>query len=194
MFRLHGGADRAGQGGPPHDCTHPLETFKEPPPLLCHALGYNAFRRMGPDCRMGPHRLTGHRAPANLPNRTIGTSSSDKAAENQSRTRLYSGFMDDRMSAANDNNTCGQTTAVQERRARAEAKLTPAQQKLLDISATIFDEPPTKQKALQVPNEITVTQKHTYTDTYSHRYAITQIHMCTKRLTIKTRRGYMQAS
>ena len=81
------------------------------------------------------------------------------------------------MSAANDNNTCNQTIAVQELRTMAEAKLHPAQEKLLDISATIFDKPPTKQKTLQAFNEIIVTQKHIYTDAHSHRYAATQAHM-----------------
>jgi hypothetical protein len=42
--------------------------------------------------------------------------------------------------------------------------------------------------------KINVTQKHIYADAYSHKYATTQTHMGTKRLTIKTERGYVQAS
>jgi hypothetical protein len=92
---------------------------------------------------VGPYRVPKYRQGANLSNGGIGESRAHKTAKNQNQARLYSCFLGNSMTDPADEPQ-EQTNAVAELRARVEAraitaKLTPAQRKLLDASATIFD-------------------------------------------------------
>jgi hypothetical protein len=114
---------------------------------------------------VGAYRFTGAGEGAAFSDRGIGQRGSYKTADSQNPAWLHPRHMADSMSNTDDDEQ-GQATTVAQLRARVQvnvitAKLTPAQRKLLDISAKIFEEPPTKQDAAYLPRElIQVTLPH----------------------------------